>query len=452
MTKLEIIQVKIKDLKEYPNNPKIHTDKQIKQIIKSIQKFGFNDPIAIDADNQIIEGHGRVLAAKELGMETVPAIRLPHLTEKQKKAYIIAHNKLTMNTGFNPDRLYKEIKTLLFDPDLIIGFEDMELADLQELSVNEILEDKDPDETPPLPDDEEIIIKHGDIMELGRHKLICGDSTFPGTFKDLMGNEKARMVFTDPPYGVSYTGVNNPNGRNWGGIKNDDLRGDDLYLFLLDAFKNVFDYTIENPALYVFYASATHIQFEEALKAAGFKVKQQLIWDKGMVLCHSDYHWTHEPILYCSKKKNCEWFGNRRQKTLWKQLDIDDLELMEKEELIEILRELKEGSTVWKIKKDFALTYIHPTQKPVELAVKAIINSSKIGDIILEPFAGSGSTIIGCEITNRKCRAVEYDPKFCQLIVDRWCKYTGGDNIKINNKEVNWEDYKTEIVEHKKRK
>ncbi len=183
------------------------------------------------------------------------------------------------------------------------------------------------------------------------------------------------------------------------------------------------------------------MQFEKALLAAGFVIKEQLIWDKGMVLGHSDYHWAHEPILYCRKKdKNCVWHGDRAQKTLFK-ADMSAIKNLKKEELLFLIEKARNGSTIWTIKKDSHTSYVHPTQKPVELSLKAINNSSIAGNTVLEPFCGSGSTLIGCEISGRKCRAIELDAYYCDIIIQRWCDYTNQDEIKINGKKVKWSEY-----------
>lgn len=278
---------------------------------------------------------------------------------------------------------------------------------------------------PPLDEPEDIFVQPGDIYELGGHRLYCGDST-TDLSKLFKKGEKARMVFTDPPYGVSYKGTNNPNGKEWAVIKGDDLRGDALYQMLLGAFKNIEKHTVPAPAVYICYASNNHIQFETAITEAKLRVRQQLIWAKHMVLGHSDYHWAHEPILYCSKEKSAEVWNSDRARTtqLVKMKTLEELDKMKKEEMLETLKEIWNASTVLAIKKDPANEYIHPTQKPVALPEMCIRNSSYPEDIVFEPFCGSGSTLIACEKAGRICRACELDPQYVQQIIKRFHKYT----------------------------
>lgn len=265
----------------------------------------------------------------------------------------------------------------------------------------------------------------GEVWMLGEHRLMCGDSTKPEDVQTLMGGALADMVFTDPPYGVSYVGVENPNGKEWEMIANDNLRGDSLYQFLAHAFQNLADSLKEDGAFYVWFASRNHIQFETALQDAGLRVKQELIWDKGMVLGHSDYHWAYEPCLYGTHKdKNCKWYGDRTQKTFLA-LNRTEIRDMKKETLVDILLKLHEGRDCWKIDRDNTTEYIHPTQKPIELAGRGIKNSSCAGQIVLDLFGGSGSTLMACEQLGRCARVMEYDTKYCDKIIARWEKFTG---------------------------
>jgi len=254
---------------------------------------------------------------------------------------------------------------------------------------------------------------------------MCGDSTNDEHVARLMNDKIANVIWTDPPYGVSYKGTNNPNGKEWEVIKNDDLRGDELYNFLKKIFEVYSKYSAEKVAMYVCYASNNHQHFEKAINNAGFRVKQQIIWHKHMVLGHSDYHWAHEPILYCCKEKtNCDWFGTRTEKTV---LDMTEKELNElkKEQLVEIIEKIRTNSTLQTFKKDNASDYIHPTQKPIELPFRMIINSSLESMNVLDLFGGSGSTLMACEQAKRNCFSMELDEKYCQNIINRWEKYTG---------------------------
>lgn len=242
--------------------------------------------------------------------------------------------------------------------------------------------------------------------------------------------ESINMVFTDPPYGVSYSGTNNPNGRDWDIIEGDDLRGDELFELIFNSFNLISPKLQKRGSLYVFHASRNQIIFEKALNKAGFNVKQQLIWNKHHILGHSHYHWCHEPIFYCSKiGEDPLFYGDRTDKTTINKLDIDK---MSETEAKDFLKNIQKGSTIWTFKKDNTKDYIHPTQKPSSIAKRAILNSSQKGDIIYEPFAGSGSTLIACEESGRKCRAIEYDPIFVSHIIERWENLTQKRAVKIN--------------------
>lgn len=423
MEKLKIEYVDIESIKPYKNNAKTHPKEQIEQIKKSIEQFGMDDPIGV-WKNEIVEGHGRLIACKELGMTEVPIIRLDHLTDEERKAYTLAHNKLTMNSDFDIDILNEELANFETIDMSEFGF-DLKFDTYEdELSVIE-------DEAPEVPDEPKS--KLGEIYQLGNHRLMCGDSTNPDDVDKLMQDEMADLVFTDPPYGVSYKGTNNPNGREWEIIKNDKLRGDELFLFLLEAFKNIKRKLRVGGAYYIWYANSNSIQFETALEGAELRKKQIIIWQKGMVLGHSDYHWTYEPCIYgCHPEANCEWYGDRAQKTLW---DFNKKEIadMKKDEMQALLERLYQDKDVWEIKRDPVNEYVHPTQKPVALSAKALHNSSKKGDIVLDLFGGSGSTLMGCEQLGRKARLMEFDPKYVDVIIERWENFTGEKAVKISD-------------------
>jgi len=219
-------------------------------------------------------------------------------------------------------------------------------------------------------------------------------------------------------------------------MNNDELRGDELYALLSGIYKNAFDNSEKNAGIYTCYASINHIIFEKALNEAGFIVKQQLIWEKGHVLGHSDYHWSHEPILYCRKKdENTEWNGDRTNKTFIQNTTIEKLEEMKKEELIEILSKIREQSDILKVSKDPTTEYLHSTQKPVNLSKMMIKNSTKPTEIVLEPCAGSGSTLMACETSNRICYAMEIDPRYVDVILTRWAEYTKKEPVREDGKK-----------------
>jgi DNA modification methylase len=384
---LKITTKKVDSLIPYVKNSRTHSDAQVAQIAASIKEFGWTNPILVDGDNGIIAGHGRLLAARKLGHKEVPTIELKDLTETQKKAYIIADNRLALNAGWDNEMLTIELNDLLADGFAleVLGFDPKELSALLEPEVVEGLTDEDA--VPDVP--EEPKTKLGDIYQLGNHRLMCGDSTSIDAVDKLMDGQKADMVFTDPPYGVSYTG----GAKKWDGIKNDSLQNENLVDFLNSVFNCAVISTKDSAPWYVWHASNTSADFYQALQQVGKKPSAQIIWVKNIMAGgFGDYRGKHEPCIYCSGGKNA-WHGGRDQHTIWN--------------------------------VDRERNYQHPTQKPVVLAEKALNNSSKSGDMVIDLFGGSGSTLIACEKQNRHARLMELDPKYCDVIVKRWEDFTG---------------------------
>jgi len=394
--KLKVEYIPINDITPYENNAKIHTPEQIEQIKKSIEEFGMNDPIGIWRDNIIIEGHGRLMALKELGYEEVPVIRLDDLTDDQRKAYTLIHNQTTMNTGFDLDILNEELQSIDLDMS-DFGFDEIKLDDIEE--EKEIVED----EVPEVP--EEPKAKLGDIYQLGNHRLMCGDSTKEEDVEKLMNGVKADMVFTDPPYGVSASGGRSQTKDKLGmkAIANDELRNNDLTIFLSNFIKAM---KYKNGAsIYICYPWSTQKEFTEAILENNLKIKNCIIWDKKSFGLNGfkGYKPQYEMIYFCCKEV-FEWYGDKAQSNIW-----------------QISREIKreeQGN--------------HPTPKPIELIAKALNNSSKQEDIILDVFGGSGSTLIACEQLNRKCYMMELDPHYIDVIIQRWENFTGRKAVKIN--------------------
>lgn len=379
----------INDLIPYIRNARTHSESQIAQIAASIKEFGFLSPILIAEDNTILAGHGRLAAARKLGLTKVPCVKESHLTETQRRAYIIADNKLSLNAGWDEDMLAIELSELQgadFDLDLL-GFDESELVSIFE--DDKEVEDDDFDVEEEL--NKPCFSKAGDIWTLGRHRLICGDSTKEETYKRLMDGKRANLVVTDPPYNVNYEG-------SAGKIKNDNMDNDKFYNFLLDAFSNMEKVMADDASIYVFHADTEGLNFRKAFNDAGFYLSDCCIWKKpSLVLGRSPYQWQHEPYLYGWKKKGKhQWYSGRRETTIWE---------------------------FEKSKKNAE----HPTMKPIALLAYPITNSSMSNTIILDPFGGSGSTLIACEQTDRTCYTIELDEKFCDVIVKRYIEQVGID-------------------------
>jgi len=386
----ELKLIGIDELIPYANNARTHSKNQINKLRSSLREFGFINPILIDKDYNILAGHGRVMAAKEEGIKEVPCVLVEHLTEGQKKAYILADNRLAMDAGWDDELLALELenlKELDFDMDLT-GFDAAEIDELFSNIHDKDVQDDDFDVEAAL--EEEPISKQGDIWILGRHRLICGDSTKAETYEELMEGNKANLCVTDPPYNVNYT-AGSENERK---IKNDNMEDKNFYEFLLASFKNIFNSLEDGAAAYIFHADTEGLNFRKAFKDAGFHLANVCIWAKqSLVLGRSDYQWQHEPILYGWKPTGKHrWYADRKQTTIW------NFDRPTKSEL-------------------------HPTMKPVPLVAYPIQNSSMSNCIVLEPFAGSGSTLIACEQLGRICYAIELDEKYADVIVKRYIEY-----------------------------
>ncbi len=377
----------------YDKNPRTHSPEQVSQIAASIAEFGFLNPILVDTTAGIIAGHGRLQAAKQLGLTQVPVVVLDHLTEAQKRAYVIADNKLALNAGWDDDLLRSEMATLAAENfDLpVIGFSDDELAAL--LADPNVAEGQtDEDAVPEVP--ETPVSKPGDLWRLGNHLLLCGDSTVLANVERVLDGALADMVFTDPPYNVDYgnSAKDKQRGTNRT-IMNDNL-GDSFEKFLYDASVNML--TVCKGALYICMSSSELHTLQKAFIEAGGKWSTFVIWAKNtFTLGRADYQRQYEPILYGWKQgMDHFWCGARNQ------------------------------GDVWFVNKPVR-NELHPTMKPVELVERAINNSSKSRDIVLDSFGGSGTTMIACEKLNRQCRMLELDPKYVDVIVKRWEEFTG---------------------------
>lgn len=377
----------------YDRNPRTHSQEQVEQIAASIVEFGFLNPILVDTSSGIIAGHGRLMAAKQLGLEQVPVVILNHLSDEQKRAYVIADNKLALNAGWDEELLRKEMEDLAasgFDLP-IMGFSDDELADLLD-GVKDGEGHTDEDAVPEAPAEPKT--KPGDLYILGNHRLLCGDSTVLDDVERVLDGALADMVFTDPPYNVDYGNTAKDKMRGTDRrIMNDNL-GDGFEQFLYDVCVNML--AVCKGALYVCMSSSELHTLQKAFVNAGGKWSTFVIWAKNtFTLGRADYQRQYEPILYGWKQGNDHfWCGARDQGDVW---------FVNKP-----------------VKND-----LHPTMKPVELVERAIQNSSKSRDTILDCFGGSGTTLIAAEKTGRQARLIELDPKYCDVIVQRWEEFTG---------------------------
>lgn len=391
---MEIKEVEVSALIPYAKNSRTHDDAQVAQIAASIKEFGWTNPILVDGDKGVIAGHGRLLAARKLGMAKVPTIELKDMTEAQKKAYVIADNKLALNAGWDTNFLSLELQELK-DQDfdlMLLGFDDKELDALLAPEVTEGLTDEDSVPDTPI----EPKTKLGDIYILGNHRLMCGDSTSIDAVEKLLESQKADLLFTDPPYGVSYEGGHNKKKRQ--GIIADTLQGEDLTDLFYESLSTAVTWLKDGAALYVWYASGKSIETYASLAKLPLKLRAVIQWYKvksGLGAFMSQYIPNCEPCMYLHKE-GCSpsWYGPTNEKT------------------------------VWELKKESTNSY-HPTQKPVELPERAITNSTKQGDSVLDLFGGSGSTLIACEKIGRLARVMELDPKYCDVIVKRWEDFTG---------------------------
>ena len=390
-------------LKPYERNARTHSAEQVAQIAASIVEFGFTNPILVDSSDGIIAGHGRLQAALELGLSTVPVVVLDHLSDRQRRAYILADNQLALNAGWDLELLRTELQDLVADDfDLsVIGFSDDELSDLLP-EVEELPpEDADEEAVPELP--AEPITKPGDVWLLGKHRLMCGDSTSLDEVERLMAGAKAELLLTDPPYNVALGMDETPeeakkrNRRTDGlTIQNDKMSDDDFRQFLRDVYSAADSVMKPGAVFYIWHADSEGYNFRGAARDVGWHVRQCLIWNKNsLVMGRQDYHWKHEPCLYGWKEGAAHYWGSDRTQTT----------------VLDFNKPSRNGE--------------HPTMKPVELFQYQLENSSKKGWVVLDLFGGSGTTLIVCEKTGRQARLMELDPRYCDVIVQRWQQFTG---------------------------
>ena len=382
--------VPISKLVPYVNNARTHSPEQVMKLRSSLREFGFINPIIIDRDYGIIAGHGRLLAAKEEGITEVPCVFVDYLTEAQKKAYILADNRMAMDAVWDEELLRVEIEALqgeAFDVSLT-GFDEKELADLFKDGNDSDAEDDDYDLSAAL--EKAAFVKRGDIWTVGRHRLMCGDATSAEDVAALMDGRKANLILTDPPYGVSFKSSSGLT------IQNDSMKDEEFYHFLLDSFKNMADHLEKGGAAYVFHADTEGLNFRRAFIDAGFHLAGCCIWVKdSLVLGRSDYQWQHEPVLYGFMQNGKHpWYSDRKQTTIWN------------------FAKPKRNAN-------------HPTSKPLDLLGYPIGNSTQENAIVIDTFGGSGSTLMACEQMNRTCCTMELDEKYASVILRRYVDDTG---------------------------
>ncbi len=404
--------VALDKLVPYANNARTHSPEQIGKLRSSLREFGFINPVIIDRDFGIIAGHGRVLAAREEGITEVPCVFVDHLTEAQKKAYIIADNRMALDAGWDEELLRVEIEALqaeAFDISLT-GFGDDEIADLFGNEKDEV-EDDDYDLSAAL--EKAAFVQRGDRWFVGKHRLYCGDATNPDDVAALMDGNRANLVLTDPPYGVSFKSASGLT------IQNDSMKNEEFYNFLRKAFDNMVAHLENGGSAYVFHADTEGLTFRQAFVDAGFHLAGVCIWAKNsLVLGRSDYQWQHEPVLYgFLKNGKHRWYSDRKQTTIW---NFD------------------------KPKRNAN----HPTSKPLDLLSYPLGNSSQENAIVIDTFGGSGSTLMACEKTNRICYTMELDEKYASVILRRYVEDTGdSDGVYVirNGERIPYADLVKEV-------
>ncbi len=397
----------------YVNNARTHSPEQIKKLRSSLREFGFVNPVIIDREYNVIAGHGRLMAAKEEGITEVPCVYVDHLTDAQKKAYILADNRMALDAGWDEELLaveMQELQDLGYDLSMT-GFDEKELADLFSDGTGSDAKDDDFDLTAAL--EKAAFVERGDIWTVGRHRLMCGDATSADDVSALMNRVKANLILTDPPYGVSFKSSSGLT------IQNDSMKNEEFYTFLLSAFKCMADHLEKGGAAYVFHADTEGLNFRRAFIDAGFHLAGCCIWVKdSLVLGRSDYQWQHEPVLYgFMQNGKHKWYSDRKQTTIW---HFD------------------------KPKRNAN----HPTSKPLDLLGYPIGNSTQENAVVIDTFGGSGSTLMACEQMNRICYMMELDEKYASVILRRYVEDTGdaeGVYVIRNGQQIPYSDLVKEV-------
>ncbi len=409
----EMNLVDVDKLIPYVNNARTHSKEQINKLRASIREFGFINPVIIDRDYNVIAGHGRILASQEEGIDKVPCVFVDYLTDAQKKAYIIADNRMALDADWDEELLKIEIESLK-DEDFDLsftGFDESELLDLFGDDSKGKVEDDNFDLSSAL--EKASFVEKGDVWTVGKHRLMCGDATSKEDVQTLMGDTKGNLILTDPPYGVSFKSSSGLT------IENDSMKNDEFYNFLLSAFKNMADHLEKGGSAYVFHADTEGLNFRKAFVDSGFHLAGCCIWVKNsLVLGRSDYQWQHEPVLYgFMQNGKHRWYSDRKQTTIW---NFD------------------------KPKKNSN----HPTSKPLDLLSYPIGNSTQENAVVIDTFGGSGSTLMACEKMNRICYTMELDEKYASVILRRYVEDTGDmDNVYVirSGKKIPYADLVKEV-------
>jgi DNA modification methylase len=411
-TTTEMQLISTDKLVPYVNNARTHSAEQIIKLRSSLREFGFVNPIIIDRDFNVIAGHGRLMAAKEEGINEVPCVFADFLTDAQKKAYILADNRMAMDAGWDEELLKIEMEKLQnLGYDLgYTGFDEKELADLFGIDDKEVKDD-DFDLTAAL--EKASFVERGDVWFVGKHKLMCGDATSSEDVAKLMEDKKANLILTDPPYNVAFKSSDGLT------IQNDSMKNNDFYKFLFSSFKNMAEHLENGGAAYIFHADTEGLNFRKAFIDAGFHLAGCCIWVKdSLVLGRSDYQWQHEPILYGFMQNGKHpWYSDRKQTTIW---NFD------------------------KPKKNSN----HPTSKPLDLLAYPINNSTQANAIVIDTFGGSGSTLMACEQMNRICYTMELDEKYASVILRRYVEDTNdSENVYVirNGEKILYKDLVKEV-------
>jgi DNA modification methylase len=411
-TTTEMQLISIDKLVPYVNNARTHSAEQIIKLRSSLREFGFVNPIIIDRDFNVIAGHGRLMAAKEEGINEVPCVFADFLTDAQKKAYILADNRMAMDAGWDEELLkieMEELQNLGYDLGYT-GFDEKELADLFGIDDKEVKDDEF-DLTAAL--EKASFVERGDVWFVGKHKLMCGDATSSEDVAKLMEDKKANLILTDPPYNVAFKSSDGLT------IQNDSMKNNDFYEFLFSSFKNMAEHLENGGAAYIFHADTEGLNFRKAFIDAGFHLAGCCIWVKdSLVLGRSDYQWQHEPVLYGFMQNGKHpWYSDRKQTTIW---NFD------------------------KPKKNSN----HPTSKPLDLLAYPINNSTQANAIVIDTFGGSGSTLMACEQMNRICYTMELDEKYASVILRRYVEDTNdSENVYVirNGEKILYKDLVKEV-------